>query len=174
MSEEKKDPCHPCLFWGSESPFSEWYKSAPFTAKPLYGDKEIEMEFKTVQQWITYNKASCFGDQITSKKVMLSDSPRKAHDMGLRVSGFNTLKWKAVREEISIMGNYYKFKQNSNIRGKFMKHDCFVFANPSDRVWGTGLKSNDPRIMDQDQWLGTNILGQCLKEAQQRLRTEQK
>ena len=39
-----------------------------------------------------------------------------------------------------------------------------VEASPTDRIWGIGLAVDDPRALDQTQWLGLNLLGFALTD----------
>ena len=45
-----------------------------------------------------------------------------------------------------------------------------VEASPYDKIWGIGLKQDDPRASDPTQWQGTNWLGVALMQARDELR----
>ena len=47
-----------------------------------------------------------------------------------------------------------------------------VEASPIDRIWGVGLRADDPRIHDRAQWRGLNLLGEALMEVRAILRRE--
>jgi ribA/ribD-fused uncharacterized protein len=40
-----------------------------------------------------------------------------------------------------------------------------VEASPYDKVWGIGMKKDDPRATDPSQWDGQNLLGIVLMKA---------
>lgn len=44
-----------------------------------------------------------------------------------------------------------------------------VACDPSDHLWGVGLKVDDPRVLDPRQWLGLNRLGRCLMDARKQI-----
>ena len=41
----------------------------------------------------------------------------------------------------------------------------FVEASPSDRIWGVGLSQDDPKIENDKNWKGQNLLGKVMTEA---------
>lgn len=167
MSEEKKEESTYTYFWGAESPFSQWYKDAPFQAKPLYGPAKI-LEFKTVEHWMGYNKAYLFGDPQTAERILTVDSPRKARDYTRQIKGYESGKWNDRRLEIAIKGNYHKFDQNRKQRNRLLVTGTMVFANPSDKIWGCGCRERD--IKTPGEWPGQNLLGECLETVKKQLR----
>ena len=47
-----------------------------------------------------------------------------------------------------------------------------VEASPYDRIWGVGLDVEDPRILDENQWQGQNLLGKALMDVRTELKGE--
>jgi len=45
-------------------------------------------------------------------------------------------------------------------------------ASIKDTIWGVGLAPTDPKVQDQSQWLGTNLLGKSLMEVRKMLAEE--
>ena len=46
-----------------------------------------------------------------------------------------------------------------------------VEASPYDKIWGVGLEENDPRILNEKNWRGQNLLGKALIEVRQSLKS---
>jgi ribA/ribD-fused uncharacterized protein len=42
-----------------------------------------------------------------------------------------------------------------------------VEGSPKDRIWGVGIKWDDPRILDPKNWDGLNLLGVALGEVRE-------
>ena len=49
------------------------------------------------------------------------------------------------------------------------KNAILVEAAPYDRIWGVGMRSNDPNIRDPKKWKGQNILGFALMKVRENL-----
>jgi len=47
-----------------------------------------------------------------------------------------------------------------------------VEASPEDTIWGIGLHSNDPDILDKTKWKGTNWLGIAIMDVRESLSKE--
>ena len=67
--------------------------------------------------------------------------------------------------------NVEKFGQNERILGFLLSTigKVLVEASPHDRIWGIGLRQNDPRAMNPGQWQGTNLLGSALMDVRAEL-----
>jgi hypothetical protein len=39
-----------------------------------------------------------------------------------------------------------------------------VEASPIDNIWGVGLAADDPRILDEKNWTGRNLLGKSIMD----------
>jgi hypothetical protein len=44
--------------------------------------------------------------------------------------------------------------------------DAGVSSENIDNIWGVGLGIGDPRLDHEDQWLGQNLLGKAINDAQ--------
>jgi ribA/ribD-fused uncharacterized protein len=42
-------------------------------------------------------------------------------------------------------------------------------VSPTDKIWGIGLKENNPDVHDPSKWKGQNLLGMVLMEIRQEL-----
>ena len=64
-----------------------------------------------------------------------------------------------------------KFSQNDKLLEYMLntKNKILVEASPYDRIWGIGMKFNDPRALTPSEWNGLNLLGKCLMKVRQDL-----
>lgn len=145
-------------FWKPEGEYgfmSQWYPS-PFV--------EEDVEFKNCEQYMMYQKAVVFGDFEMASKILKSDSPRQIKKLGRQVSGFDEYTWNAVKEEIIYNGNFLKFTWDKKLGEKLLetKNSILAEASPYDRIYGIGLRPNDPKVNDKTKWKGQNLLGEAL------------
>jgi ribA/ribD-fused uncharacterized protein len=140
----------PCL--------SQWWP-APFAVE---GDRYL-----TAEHFMMAEKARLFGDETSRLRILEAASPASAKALGRKVRGFDEQRWAEARFGIVVRGNRAKFEQNADLR-RFLigTHGrVLVEASPVDRVWGIGMKGDDPRATDPAQWRGLNLLGFALMEA---------
>lgn len=151
------------FFWGG--PFSQWAES-PFT---IGGE-----EFITAEHYMMIQKAKLFDDDHTLKLMRETSSPSEVKALGRKVKNFDVDVWNEVCMDIVTRGNYAKFSQN----GEFFKYmlktsDSFlVEASSYDKIWGIGMGECEDGIDDPRNWRGTNLLGQCIMMARDRLLDE--
>lgn len=121
--------------------------------------------YTTTEQFMMMGKAALFGDKESFAKMSLCNNPKMLKSLGRKVKFFDEVVWNKYSMDIVIIGNYHKFSQSSKLckqllgTGKAM----LVEASPMDRVWGIGLKFDDPRVNDLSKWRGENKLGKCLE-----------
>ena len=141
------------FFWNG--PFSQWHPSV----FELSG-----RTFTCAEQWMMFSKALLFDDGDIIDKIMETDDPRKQKSLGRIVKNFNSDHWNAVARDIVICGNMAKFTQNDDLKEILIqtKGTTLVEASPYDKIWGIGLKENDPRALNRETWQGTNWLGEAL------------
>lgn len=160
------------FFWGHTPPedgsinatcFSQWYVS-PFTV-----DGRL---YPTAEHWMMAGKARLFDDDAAFERIFESVSPSVAKRIGRQVKGFDEATWKAHRRAIVTAGNRHKFGQHPPL-AKYLRSTgeaVLVEASPYDRIWGIGLKRDDPRAADPGTWRGQNLLGFALMDVRAALR----
>lgn len=147
-------------------PFSQWEEAA------FMENGEI---FNCAEQYMMAGKARYFGDEATRKKIMSVgvplgkpfsfEIPKAQKALGREVKPFVLEQWtKEVACDIVTRGNILKFTQNPDIRKLLVETDdrYLVEGASYDPVWGVGLAWDDPLILDERNWKGTNWLGECL------------
>lgn len=142
-------------FWGSE--FSNFYKCQFFY---------LGKKFSSSEQAFMYEKALYFRDKETADLIMKAETPKEAKALGRKVRGFDSEKWSEVCEDIMYNVVLHKFSQNLNLKKLITREDLldkkFVEGSPVDGIWGVKLSWTDPRIDNEANWNGTNLLGKVL------------
>jgi len=148
------------FFWNG--PFSQWHPSV-FIVN--------DITFKCAEQYMMYKKGMLFEDYDIAIKILATDDPRKQKSLGRTVSNFNPDQWNAVARDIVFRGSMAKFTQNANLKEILLqtKGTTFVEASPYDKIWGIGLKENDPKALNRETWQGENWLGEILTEVRDSL-----
>lgn len=151
------------LFWQPPGVFGQWTPSRFVVDGVTYGCAE---------QFMMAEKARLFGDEATRAKILATDSPRDYKALGRSVAGFVQAVWDRECLEIVVRGNRAKFGQNPDLRAALLAtgDKLLVEASPLDRVWGVGLRADDPRIHDPASWRGQNRLGEALMRVRAELR----
>merc|ERR1712137_960941 len=153
-----------CFFWRS-GPFTQWYP-CKFTGISEFDESGKEREFNSTEQWMMFSKALLFNDLDVADKIMQTSDPAKIKRYGREVRGFSERTWVKQREEIVYAGNKLKFTQDEALLEIFLNTapKTFVEASPSDKIWGIGMKENDPNAVDPSKWKGLNLLGGILTQ----------
>ncbi len=146
------------FFWNG--PFSQWHPSV-FIVN--------DITFNCAEQYMMYEKGMLFEDYDTAVKILETDDPRKQKSLGRTVNDFDPSQWNEVARDIVFAGNVAKFTQNSDLKEMLLqtKGTTLVEASPYDKIWGIGLKENDPRALSRETWQGTNWLGEVLTEVRE-------
>lgn len=145
-------------------PFSQWHP-ARF---------QIDgREFACAEQYMMFCKARLFGDHVTAKQILATQSPSDHKILGRGVHNFDESTWRIFREGIVFSGNLAKFAQDESLREFLLEtgSKTLVEASPHDAVWGVGLAEADPRVLDRTKWRGTNLLGIILMRVRDCVRT---
>ena len=151
------------FFWKPPAVFGQWTMS---------GFEVDGISYNCAEQYMMAEKARLFEDQDALSKIMASESPRTQKALGQKVRGFSESTWREHREQIVTRGNLAKFSQDRERREELLEtgEATLVEASPLDRIWGIGLRADDPRVLDPHQWQGLNLLGKALMSVRQSLR----
>jgi predicted NAD-dependent protein-ADP-ribosyltransferase YbiA (DUF1768 family) len=133
--------------------------------------------------------------------AILSPNPRDQKAIGRRTKGFNEAIWTRASFEVVVAGciaraeadpelrevytlcqyqsqsqsqyeyEYHKFGPGPDQQGQQGRRK-FVEGSPMDKIWGIGLRWDDPRADDERNWKGGNRLGRCHDVAAEWMRLE--
>ncbi len=153
------------FFWGhihngeevGDFIFSQWYDT-PFLVDNI--------EYKTSEHWMMACKARLFNDMELFDKIIKSNKPGEAKELGRQIRNFDAAEWDNKKYEIVKDGNIHKFTQNKKLRDYLINtgERVLVEASPIDSIWGIGLDSNSNGIENPYTWQGLNLLGFALME----------
>jgi len=151
------------LFWQPPGIYGQWTRS-PFNVDGT--------DYVCAEQYMMAEKARLFGDEAIRAQILASGSPREHKALGRRVQNFSPSIWERERVEIVVRGNLAKFSQDPALLEALLATGDrrMVEASPLDRIWGVGLRADDPRIHDPATWRGLNLLGVALERARAQLR----
>ena len=142
------------FFWNGKA--SQWYPS---------DFKFMGYEFNCAEQFMMSAKAKLFDDYQTFDKIMSTTNPKYQKSYGRMVKNFDSDKWDEYATDIVIIGNVMKFNSHSLwgwLSGIKKDYKYMVEASPYDKIWGIGLRENDPLCLNKETWQGQNLLGQCI------------
>jgi len=123
-----------------------------------------QTQFNTAEKFMMMAKAALFLDNVAFNRMADSENPAEHKQLGRTVKRFNENVWDKYNCDIVKIGNYLKFTQNNDLKIKLLstKGYTLVEGSPLDKVWGIGLKFDDPKCQDKSNWKGKNYLGECL------------
>lgn len=143
---------------------SNWYPSS-FTLDGV--------DFSSMEQYMMYRKALCFGDTKTAEKILAVHDVAKIKVLGRQVSPYEESTWNGLRQLVVYEGLLAKFSQNEALKARLLATGDAVLAECAvhDCIWGIGLSMEDPGRRDKSKWRGQNLLGYTLMMVRERLQT---
>jgi len=125
--------------------------------------------FFCTEQAFMWAKAKYFKDETTAKQIILEKlNPLICKRLGRKVKNYIDSEWEKTRYEMMLKPNIERFYQDIVLRNKIIDSKfnglIFVEASPYDKIWGVGLDQNDPKIDDEKNWKGRNLLGKVITE----------
>ena len=150
-------------FWGSC--FSNWAECR-FKYKSL--------DFYNTEQAFMWEKAIYFGDMKIAEEIMRTPNPKDNKALGRKVKNFNASEWSKVSFQIMVDVNYAKFTQNRIFKSNLLEtgNKILVEASPVDKIWGIGLIWSDDRVLNENNWLGLNLLGKALMVVRDKIKSQ--
>ena len=85
--------------------------------------------------------------------------------------GYKESVWGVISKKVVKRGTSLKFRQNDDLKKLLIDSHPkkLAEASPFDRKWGIGLSIGDPRIREEENWRGLNLLGEILMEVREEL-----
>lgn len=129
------------------------------------------IQFSSLEQYMMYQKAVHFQDEITASKILSTTDVAEIKQLGRQVSGYDENMWNGIRQIVVYEGLLAKFSQNNELRkllkdtGNAILAECAV----KDTIWGIGLSMKDPNRFDRSKWKGQNLLGYSLMMVRDKL-----
>ena len=134
---------------------SNWYPS-PFTVE--------KKNFSSMEQFMMYQKAICFGDEAVAKNILSTDDASQIKALGRQVKNYDEHIWNGIRQIVVYKGLLAKFSQNKDLKDRLKSTGEAILAECAvkDLIWGVGLSMKDPNRFDKTKWKGQNLLGYTL------------
>jgi len=150
------------VYFKSEYP-SQWF-IAPFIIDGV--------RYNCCEQYMMAEKARFFGDYDTEALIMEAIEPKEQKKLGRSVANFDEKRWAEVACDVVFRANLAKFSQNSALKALLLATGSkkFVECSPYDKIWGNGLNITDTLATPEEQWEGTNLLGQQIMRVRDTLR----
>lgn len=128
--------------------------------------------FDNSEKAIMWSKAMHFGAVEVANQILQAPNPREAKRLGRsRQIPFVESEWEKVREKVFLDVLRAKF-DTPHMKQKLLDTGDrkLVEASPYDEIWGVGLSENDPRIFDESEWKGLNLLGKLLMQIREEVK----
>jgi ribA/ribD-fused uncharacterized protein len=121
------------------------------------------VRYRNVEQFVWAQKALLFQDYLAYQCIMEEWSPRKYKDF--RIKNFDFNRWRNAFEGFLVTALRAKFDQNKAAQQKLLStgNAHLVYATRNDRLLGCGLNVTDSDVVNEDKWMGSNLLGSMLQ-----------
>jgi len=126
------------------------------------------------EQYMMHKKALLFNDYVIATEIMKTNSPKLHQELGRKIKDFDQTLWDSNKERIVYDANIARFTQSEPCRELLFSTDqaLLVEASPYDIVWGVGLGKDDPRILNESNWRGQNLLGKILTKIRDEIKND--
>ena len=112
------------------------------------------VNYRSMEQYMMYKKAVCFGDADIAKEILKTADVAVIKTLGRQVKNYNDSYWNGIRQLIVYEGLIEKFAQNEELKIKLKGTENNILAECAvkDRIWGIGLSMKDPNRFDLEKW----------------------
>jgi ribA/ribD-fused uncharacterized protein len=116
-------------------------------------------------------KAEVFEAWDILERIKATDNPREVKELGREIPNFSDKIWDKHKINIVRQANFLKFSQNSDLKEIMINHKDLILveASPVDRVWGIGLHFSSDLVLNEKNWKGKNLLGECIMYARNKI-----
>jgi len=130
-----------------------------------------DIKFKTTEHFLMYHKALLMHDLDSAAQIIQARNPQVAKNLGKSVRNWDENKWEKQREDIMFKGLWLKATQHQDVKKCLMETYVKIIAeaSPFDTIWGIGLLKSDKRALNQNEWLGKNLLGKTWMKVRESL-----
>ncbi|KAK5061283.1 hypothetical protein LTR84_007825 [Exophiala bonariae] len=100
-------------------------------------------------------------------QILLNSSPRHQKGLGRKIPNFSPDIWSTSCVPIVVSVCIARAECEDELK-KLYRHvgdRKFVEGSPMDRIWGVGLRWDNPLADAEENWKGTNLLGKCHDQA---------
>ena len=163
-------------FYGERNQYGEFsnFFSFPQPIEYIVGfgkGKNQKVVIDNSETSIMLEKASLMGDKDIFEQLKDSKNPSYSKKLGRKIKNFDEKLWEKERPNVALYGLTFKFTSFPMLRDKLIstKNAILVEAAPYDRIWGVGMRSNDPNIRVPKKWKGQNILGFTLMNVRENI-----
>ena len=173
--------------------FSQWWKSdftltsEILTQVPNHLTHELISElgdilhhlfnytYSSAEKFMMMCKALLFGDMFSFSLMKVINDPKLMKTMGRTVVGFIESRWKKYSILFVTLGNFLKFTQVPGLKKllQLTGNNILVEGSPMDKIWGVGLKFDNPLIQHRKNWRGQNLLGIALMDVRAALQIDE-
>lgn len=170
------------IFWGGI--FSNWAMT-PFEGRvaykelmKLFGPKNLSLPAENIEitsrlrgkryenneQWMMACKTWLMNDLDTLKEIHKIKDPKQIKALGRSVKPFNEKLWDDNCEDVVTAGIVAKFTATDRMRSEILDtgEREMVEGSPFDRIWGIGIRWDNPDALNPAKWRGKNLLGKSL------------
>lgn len=117
-----------------------------------------------MEQYLAVKRAELSGKEELIQRALKAHDPVKAKHVLNALHGDHQEQWDKQLEQLVMEGLRAKFKQNAHLQDYLCSTGNLILGEASTNLrWGIGMDLNNPKVLDQSQWLESgNLLGRSL------------
>jgi len=153
------------FFWGHQKKGNQLTKTC-LSQWWMCSFESNGQKYNCAEQYMMSEKAKLFNDQEMYRQILEETSQDRIKKMGRLIKNFDEQLWNEHKTKIVVQGNYLKFSQNEDLKQFLLdtNNKILVEASPYDKIWGIGVKEDNPCARFPKKWRGENLLGFSLME----------